>query len=190
MPPNDEFAGDPHGVAERRWQFSLRTLMLWMALACGLFAILSRVGPLWSAAIIWFLVLVVGHVLGAVWGSHAKRSKISPDDCESDGKALSSPRPVTFAPTTRLCKKTQLGWIMPAVTGVAALLGGAAGGFVLISLNGGNVDLAGLLVGILSAAILGGFFGFLTSSFMEVSARALREAAGEQRPAKSGRRAT
>jgi hypothetical protein len=158
--------------------------MLWVALAGGLFAVLSRVGPLWSAAIIWFLILAAGHVLGNVWGSHASRLRTSSDDDQSGSAALQSPRPVTFAPTTRLCEKSQLGWIMPTVTIVAALIGGAAGGFALIWLHWGEVALAGLLVGTISAAILGGFFGFLTSSFVEVSARAFNEAAGEQKPLK------
>lgn len=188
LPPDDASARDASGFAERRWQFSLRTLMLWMALACGLFAILSRVGPLWSAAIIWFLILVAGHVLGAVWGSHAKRMKTSPEICENDSLALPSVLPVRFARATRLREKSPLGWIMPTVTGVAALLGATAGGFVLIALHVGKINFAGLAMGIVSAAILGGFFGFLTSSFVEVSARAFREAAREQRPVKSGGR--
>jgi hypothetical protein len=182
LPPNHEPASDPNaGIAEQRWQFSLRALFIWVALAGSLFAVLSRVGPLWSAAIVWFLILVAGHVLGNSWSAKFGRSKILADDQDGELPMPLTRRPVTFAPATRLREKTALGWIMPTVTVIAAMLGGTVGGLGLVWLHWGEVAIAGLLVGTISAAILGGFFGFLTSSFVDVMARAFCEAAGERK---------
>ena len=181
-----------HDVSEpspRPFQFGLRTMLIAVA-ACGvLFAIMQQVGLVWSVAIGWFLMLAAAHVAANACGSRSRRA---PGERSSGGGASlndSDARPnssgtsaeLAFAPATRLRQSTRLGRAMFAVTGVGAIVGSTGGVTLLTLVNWGRIGASGIIVGGISCAILGALLGFLTSTFLGVSLRALREAAGEPR---------
>src|SRR5947207_13275202 len=99
------------GEAHTRFQFGLRTLLLWVAALAALFAVLGRVGPVWQAVIVWLLVLVAAHVSGNFRGSLAgrRRATQAPDHGEQHSQHRPSPGPPWFAPTSWLRNTARLG---------------------------------------------------------------------------------
>ncbi len=70
-----------------------------------------------------------------------------------------------------------LGWTGIAAGAVCALAGGVLGTTVLLWLVGwGEIGYPSLIVGGVSGTVIGGFVGFLASSFLEVALRAWSEA--------------
>jgi hypothetical protein len=57
-----------------------------------------------------------------------------------------------------------------------ALVGGALGSGLLWIVGWGRMDYGSLLIAGISASVIGGFLGFLASSFLEVSLRAWSDA--------------
>ena len=154
--------------------------MMSVAACGGLFAIMDVVGALWSAVLAWFMILVAVHVAANVWGSrfHNNRQKRANTDLPSAGeqRTHSCEAPLTFAPSTRLRHGATLGRKMLVASAAGALAGGALGSYLLWLANWERLGYAGLAVGGLSAAVIGGFLGFLTSSFVEVAGQAWDEA--------------
>ncbi len=75
---------------------------------------------------------------------------------------------------------------MPALTIVGAIGGCAAGVTLLLIVNWDRIGASGIIVGGISCAVLGALLGFLTSTFLGVSLRALREASRDSRPVTKG----
>jgi hypothetical protein len=67
---------------------------------------------------------------------------------------------------------------MFVVTGMGSLIGGLIGGLALALLSFERAGYTGIIVGTISAAMVGGFLGFLTSTFAEIALRAWKEALG------------
>jgi hypothetical protein len=65
---------------------------------------------------------------------------------------------------------------MLLATTIGAILGGTLGSVALVLLSLDQAGYTGVIVGTISAAAVGGFLGFLTSSFAEIALRAWREA--------------
>ncbi len=163
-------------AAPRPFQFGLRALFFATACFSALFAVMSFIGAVWSAILVWFLLLVLLHVAANAWGSHRWRR-----DGQDAFEAMEEvppwrSGPPAEAPATRLRESTRLGWTMFVVTISGAVLGGALGAGSLACLGSAKVGYVAIVVGGISSAILGGFFGFLTSSFVEVAGQAWREA--------------
>jgi hypothetical protein len=155
-------------------QFSLRTLLLLMAAASVLFAVMAAVGARWSAVLVWFLVLISLHVVGNFWGSKVGR-KGARLSHPGDPPPLTPARPA-YAPSTRLRRHAGLATTTLGVTGSGSVIGGLVGGGLLWSAPPGATGLLGFTVGTGSAAVVGGFLGFLASSFLDVTLRAFSEA--------------
>jgi hypothetical protein len=69
--------------------------------------------------------------------------------------------------------------LVPISAGIGAGCGGAAGTLCLLLLT--QTSIAGALLGGVSSAVIGGFFGFLLASFVEILRTTIREAiAAEQ----------
>jgi hypothetical protein len=161
------------------FQFGLRTLFYATAFFGALFAVMSVVGAVWSTILVWFLILALGHVIGNAWGSQRWR-RHDPAEVERDlgaepGLVCGSAPPA--APATRLRESTRLGWRMAAATIAGAVLAGGLGAGSLACLGSEKVGSIAIVVGAVSSAVLGGLFGFLASSFLEVAGLAWREAA-------------
>jgi hypothetical protein len=156
-------------------QFRLRTMLATVAALCGLFAVMHFVGAVWSSILVWFLLLVIAHVTANCWGT-----RIAPRVCQS------ADEPEPYRPTVtpgyaasgavRLSESLRPGWPMFVATAVGAIVGGSLGGAALALLSLDRAGYAGVVVGSVSAAAVGGFLGFLTSSFAEIALRAWKEA--------------
>jgi hypothetical protein len=158
-----------------KWpQFRLRSLMLAVTGFCVLFALMREVGPLASTGLCFFLLLIVLHVAGNALGTSLC------DDASRD--AAEQPRETPIAAVaaqvenspSRLRERTSLGRTVVFLTAFGAALGGSLSSLAYAYWT--DVQTGGLIVGSLSAAIVGGLFGFMTSSFCKMIFRAWRQA--------------
>jgi len=160
-------------------QFRLRTLMLAITLCGVLFGLMSALSALACTLLLFFLTLVAAHVLGNVIGNRLR------DETSGSLEAEDAQRPARLAlrlpvPTAqRLRERTGISRTMVVTAAIGAVLGGTSGGFVLAECVGQRANFAGIGLGTFSSAVLGGFFGFLLSSFLSVFSRALGEALGD-----------
>lgn len=161
-------------------QFGLRFLLLLMLGASVLFAILGAVGPVAKLGIIWLLVMVMGHVWATAVGTHLRRQRsdlVDDDGPPPERVALSVTPQRSTAAQGHLHMSTRLGR-RPLVVGCAgAVLGGSVGAVLLSLTYWDRASYAGLVLGTLCLAALGGFLAFLATSFLQVALRSLREAA-------------
>lgn len=166
-------------LARTRPQFGLRTLMLAVTLCSVLFAITAALGALWSLTLGFFVALVLAHVAGNALGTQLRdTASRQPAADESSGRRFDAAQPPV--PTARrLRERTGVGRGMLVIAGGGALSGGALGGFGMAELFGAGAGLPAFGLGIFSAAVLGGFFAFLTCSFCCVFSRAMCEALGD-----------
>ncbi|MGE0610557.1 MAG: hypothetical protein AB7O62_25940 [Pirellulales bacterium] len=177
-PHKTEDIGSSLPSTGRRFQFSLRTLLLGMSLLSVLFAAMSAMGPIWSILVGWCAVLVFAHVAGMVWGERVRRLPALP---EPDDRLSARPRTVPvegFAPGTRLRENAAPGGPMIFLTCLGAAAGGAVGSYLLWKPLQPWTFYPGYVVGVASASIVGGFLGYLAGSFIETALSAWREAAG------------
>ena len=177
MPENDGQFENPQAV-RRPLQFGLRGLFVAMACLSALFATMGVVGPMWSTILVWFLVLALAHATANRWGSQGwNLGDAAPPAELNDGATLrAAPTPPDDVPATQLGEAAKLGWTMSIAAGGAALLGGAVGTAFLVCLGIDRIGYAGIAVGGASAAVVGGFLGFLASSFVSVARGAWQEA--------------
>ncbi|MGH6741570.1 MAG: hypothetical protein ACREDY_21520, partial [Bradyrhizobium sp.] len=137
------------------------------------------VGVVWSAVLVWFLILVLAHVTANFWGTRVAPGAglACPVDDEPDSQG--SRNNLVVGPTVgavRLSESARPGWPMFVVTALGAVVGGCIGGVALVLLSFERAGYTGVVVGTLSAAVVGGFLGFLTSTFAEIALRAWSEA--------------
>jgi hypothetical protein len=85
--------------------------------------------------------------------------------------------PVPRAKGTRLREQISVRRTMIVAGTIGGLLGGAAGAAALTASGIGTAHLAGLALGTVSSCVIGGLLGFLTSTFVQITTGALREAA-------------
>ncbi len=173
-----------------RWpQFGMRSLFAFVTVCCVLFALAGVMGQLWALAVAWLILMTAVHVAGNVWGNRLRSAHGADRDLEASINAPwrnSRPAAIPCASANRLRERAALGWTRVVVSTLLALLGGGLGAGLLWVVGWGRMNYGSLLVGGVSAAVLGGFLGFLASSFLEVALRAWSEALrGYQRSASS-----
>jgi hypothetical protein len=166
--------------AERPPQFSLRTLLIAMALCSGLFAALSVLPAVWSFAAIWVGLLVGAHVAANAWG---KRT-FEPG---SPRPADSAPQHVTAWPraqherahpsSIRLRRQATLERSRYVTTLVAAGIGGLIGCVVLALIHLHQASFAACAVWTGASAVISGIAGFVGSGFWQVITRSPDELA-------------
>lgn len=175
-------------LAERvPFQFGLRAMFAGVALLSVLFTIMGIVGPVWSTFLVWFLLLAAAHVSGNVWGTRKTLRRIDHVSRHLDlcgppcAETEAVDRPAACARLsgsnrgTRLRESTRLGWPMIVTTAIGTMVGGALGA-TLLGLSLGASSYTGVVLGSLSSAVVGGFLGFLASSFLAVALNAWQEA--------------
>jgi hypothetical protein len=156
-------------------QFGMRTLLAFVTLCCVLLGLAGLLGHLWALAISWLVLMTAAHVAGNVWGTRLnRRPRQSPE--EGDWPQPGDTPIVVCPAATRLQERAALGWTMVGVSIVCAVAGGALGTAALWFVGWGRIGYPSLIVGGVSAAVIGGFVGFLASSFLEVLLRAWSEA--------------
>jgi hypothetical protein len=161
-------------------QYNLRTLLAAVALLAGVCAAARYGGGAGFMVAATVAALVAAHVIGNALGTRL-RDEVSPQFNPKPPNA--SPYDGTRSvPTTmgelRLHQRTPLGRIIHITSGGAALVGAVLGGLALAVWT--DASPTGWLVGTISSALLGGFFGFLLASFLEMTIRALRQASERQ----------
>lgn len=168
----------------RPWQFGLRTLFIAMAVCGAGLAVISVAGTLWSVALIWFGVLIMAHVAANAWGSKipsSREARLTEDASPSVGVTHAAVLE-SCGRATRLREQVSVRRTMIIAGSIGGLLGGIAGASALMASGIGIANLAGLAVGTLSSCVIGGLLGFLTSTFVQITTGAVREAAAAVPP--------
>ncbi|MEX0711406.1 MAG: hypothetical protein WD278_03600 [Pirellulales bacterium] len=174
--------------AARPFQFGLRALFAGVAGLCALFALMDVVGFPWSVVLAWFALLGFAHVAANAWGTKAARRTPS-DRPDQPGPGRGGPGSTAteralVQSVIQLRENKRPGRSMVAATVAAALVGGSLGTLLLVASALQRAGIAGVAIGGVSSAVVGGLFGFLASSFVEVAAGAWHEAAAADRPHK------
>ena len=157
-------------------QYRLRSLFLMIAVLAVLFAVMGSIGPIASAALLLFLTMAGLHVAGNALGTTLRNEATDQfrwQDSTTAHAVASAGQLRSTARAPRLSEHTPLGWIKFAFCVVGGLAGGALGSLAFGQLSDSPSQLA---VGVLSFAVLGGFFGFLGGSFLAILLRAWDQA--------------
>jgi hypothetical protein len=157
-------------------QYSIRTLLISVAVVGVLFAIGNLIGAEWMSLTLWVGLLVIAHVAGAIIG-HRRRSidaaALDPPDASQLARGAPIPEQSEVRVTELARTQPLARWVRHCTIGGACLgaLGGVGGMWVL-----GAASVNGLVLGTISAAVLGAFFAFMASSFLAIAANAFDEA--------------
>jgi len=140
----------------------------------------QRFGPMWGGSIAWFAVLAAAHVLA---NAHVTRQSHTAPTLDDNSDSQNGPEDPIVDASTRFAPITRLGnhhgpanSALLGIVSVGAVLGAIAGVVGLVMLK--TATFSGILLGVFSAAALGGFLGFVSGSFCLVLSRAFQEAAG------------
>jgi len=160
-----------------RLQFSLASLLLADSLICLALATVPVLGATTALALGFLGLCVAAHIAGNSIGTRLRTRGTT-----SAGPRLHEPAPRRgqvrsheYAPATMLRSRNALGRTLAAFTAAGFLTGAATGVVVILVFARQPISLAGLTLGSLSFAILGGFGAYMTGSFVQV----FREAAGQ-----------
>ena len=132
----------------------------------------------------FFLVLIIGHVAGNALGTRLREHSTRQTAASNSPLAPSGHAPAApnFTPARRLTEKTRLSHAISVAAGTGAVLGGVTGGLLLTIGSESRIAWPGIALATFSSAVLGGFAGFLASSFLFIGRRAWREAIGKHDP--------
>ncbi len=166
---------EPRTAAIGPPQFGLRALFVGITVCGVLFALMSVLGLFWSAGLLLLLSLVGAHVIGNALGTRLRDGAPQAARRAEPRQAYDATRP-HVAPARRLQENTRVHRWLLVVAALGAIAGGTIGALVLLEVLGEHTSLPALALGIGSAAVLGGLFAFLLSSFFLVFLRAWSEA--------------
>ena len=153
-----------------------RVTYAWLAVVLGLAcAAIGWLGLAGWMALVVLAASVAMHVAGNAIGTGLRdaadrRLERVPGPSRPD---LPPPRP------THLERHTSLGRLVPVSAGVGAACGGVVGSAALLGLTAASIP--GAVLGGASSAVIGGLFGFLVASFLEIVRTSLREALAAER---------
>lgn len=147
-----------------------------LALACAAIGWLGLAG--WMAAAV-LVASVAMHVAGNAIGTRLREA--TDQDLSSRRRAAreTSTEFLPVAAPTHLERRSSLGRLVPVSAGIGAVCGGTAGTLALWWLTASSP--AGALLGGASSAVVGGLFGFLGASFVEIVRTSLRESLAAER---------
>lgn len=157
-------------------RFGLRTLLIGMAVLSALFAVMERLGPVWSLLLIWSLVLIAGHVVGNAWGSQAFRSRGSRhEENDSAHSAVASNARVAIASPAQIVLRHSVPggrarWVFSLLGAIAV---GAAGGTFLTFFFLESASMGGIAVWYLSCAVIGALAGYVAGGLLQILAIAI-----------------
>lgn len=182
------------GLGRPTFQFSIRSLLaLMFAVAVAILAVREihfRFGPAVAAVLILMVLSIFLHVAGAILGGRLRSSEeVTNQDESEDGEEVASRmvQPLRaeqgdFAPATQLSKQAPLKRqpVYYAV-GFGSAFFAIVASIVLIWFMWDDLAIVSVLFGVVSAAVIGGLFGFLAGSFYQVVRDALDEAKKDAR---------
>jgi hypothetical protein len=161
-------------------QFRLRTLFIVVTLFGMLFGVMHTLGPVASVVVVMVLLTVGLHMAGNALGtSRRDESTERFGERVAVDQAQLAQRCEAVKAGHRLRERTPLGWVIRVTTILGSAGGISLGVVVLKELT--RAELPGLIFGAMSAGVLGGFFGFLGGSFLEITRRAWWQATCESR---------
>lgn len=163
-------------------RFRLRTLFFVVTLCGVLFGVMHALGPMASIGVAMVLATIGLHVAGNALGTmrrDATTQQVGERGHDPVDTSLVIEQCLQAKATHRLRESAPLGWTIRITTLLGATVGLVLGIVVLEQLT--HAALPGLIFGAMSAAVLGGFFGFLSGSFLEVARRAWWQAMCESR---------
>jgi len=176
-----DVASDDHRPGLRPPRFHLSTLLWLVAFLCAVFTMMGMVGPYGVFALILLVLSVFAHVAGNAIGTRLRENGDFP--ISSDGKPIPmdpnrfrKPHEPEYAPITLLGRQVSLGLIVFVITISGVVVGAVGGGSFLTIVNWQRVTVPAMLFAALFSSILGGFAGFVTSSFVKVLVGAQLEA--------------
>jgi hypothetical protein len=176
--------------------FGLRQLFMFVAGLSILLAGMVIVDGRTATVLLIGTLVVAAHVAATALGARLRlyadrrREKSDQGDVDDLLAAVSRRSRMTSVATGALhpaarspwytSGSTPLSW-MPRFVVAGVLVGGVIGIVVLITVAGPRASHAGLLVGCLSMAVLGGWFAFLSGSFVAILRHGLRDAIAQHR---------
>lgn len=152
-------------------QFGLRTMLAFVAIVCALLAVSRLVEGYTMLVIVFFLLSIAAHVAGNAIGTRLRDNENRPGGRSTAANDAADAEVLTtahFAPTTKLSRNQALGLTVIVCVGVGVVVGGAVGGWLLAWAVGEKATWANMSLGIGAFGVIGGFLGFLTSSFLKV----------------------
>ncbi len=152
-----------------------------IAVACAAIGWLGLAGWMGTVIVLASIAMhVAGNAIGTRMREVADRERalqLLPDHPTSQPLPTSAP--------TRLERHEALGRLVPISSGIGAAVGGLTGTLMLAMLTQSSA--AGALLGGASSAVIGGLFGFLAASFIEILRTSLRDAIAAERAATPAR---
>ncbi len=160
----------PSSRARHHSQFSIQSLMAIIAILGLLFAIV-RQGGWWGLLFAMLLLaLVAAHVVGNALGTKLRDEVSRELNPDIRRRRIRVPPISREHHSRRLHEHTPLGRLILVISVGGAVMGGILGGLSLAAWTRASVP--GWIVGTISSAVLGAFFGFLLASFLDMSIRA------------------
>jgi len=156
-------------------------LVVVVAVACAAINWLGLAG--WMAAVV-VLASVAAHVAGNALGT---KMRDATDRDLAQGMGLRAwPTVMPATDPTHLERSGGLGRLVPVSASIGAVCGAAIGTAALVAWT--DCSWAGAAIGGLSSAVIGGLFGFLGASFVEILRTSVREAIAAERAAAADQR--
>ncbi len=149
----------------------------WLATALAVaFSAMNWLGLAgWLATLVIFGSLAM-HIAGNAIGT---RMREATDRDLSRTHQRTSVINVPAPSPSHLERHSRTGWLLPISVSIGGLIGGISGAIALYLMT--SSSFAGTLLGGLSSAVLGGIFGFLIASFVDILRTSLRESLDAER---------
>jgi hypothetical protein len=159
----------PAPVDRRPPQFSLRALFWLMAVVSALCAAMTAMGMVWSLMLLFFVALVVAHVVGNAIGTRLRDDATRQIEQSSwRGPALPHPAlPRMVAPP--LHERRPLGQSLFVFVIAGAVGGALLGRFAFTYGHAHPLPASDAVLAIASCAVVGAIAGFMASSFFKVA---------------------
>ena len=149
-------------------------LVVVLAIACAAIGWLGLAG--WMAAVV-LLGSVAMHLASTAIGTRM-REATDRNLSQHRQRVHRQPKLPAYS-LSHLQQRSSLGRLLPIATSIGAACGGLAGTLAFLSLT--KSTLAGALLGGISSAVIGGLFGFLVASLLEIIRTTVREAIAAER---------
>ena len=153
---------------------------LWLAVALGVAC--AAIG--WLGLAGWIATAVVAASIAAHVAGNALGTKMrdATDRDLAQGMGFRGwPTAVPASDPTQLERSGGLGRLVPVSASIGGLCGAALGATALVAWT--DCSWAGAVLGGVSSAVIGGLFGFLGASFVEILRTSVREAIAAERAA-------
>jgi hypothetical protein len=173
------------------FRFGLRQLFWFIAVVSTLLAAIVSAQGVTALALLLAALVVAAHILSTAIGSQLRSHADQALAVTQSNKPHDDSRSVANRSKIEAIQSaarspwhgrgsTALPWLSRLIA-AGALAGGTAGGLLLFATIGHRTSLAGIVVGSISLAVLGGWFAFLGGSFYGIFRHGVREALAEQR---------